>query len=128
MSGQVHHETSDVNSRAILTAGAGLAAGAIAVSALIWLLVVYLSARAAQTGPREFPLAATHEQRLPPEPRLQTNPREDLADLRRAEAAVLGSYGWVDKDAGIVRIPIDEAMRLTLERGLPVRAGEPRKP
>ena len=34
---------------------------------------------------------------------------------------MLDSYGWVDKNAGIVRIPIDEAMKLTLQRGLPTR-------
>jgi len=124
MSGSVRHETSDVNVRAILTVGAGLAAVTVAACAVVWLLVVFLSGREAQTGPREYPLAVTHEQRLPPEPRLQTAPREDLADLRQAEDQVLQSYGWVDKDAGVVRIPIDDAMRLTVERGLPVRAPE----
>jgi len=34
---------------------------------------------------------------------------------------VLESYAWVDKNAGIVRIPIEEAIRLTLQRGLPTR-------
>jgi hypothetical protein len=121
MAGKISYETSDVNVKAILMVGAGLATGTIAVAGVIWVLVVYLSGAAAQTGPREYPLAATHEQRLPPEPRLQTNPREDLGDLRRAEDQVLESYGWVDKDAGIVRIPIDDAMRLTLDRGLPAR-------
>jgi hypothetical protein len=121
MAGKVRYETSDVNVRAILTVGAGLAGGTIAVAAAVWLLVAFLAARSKQTGPREYPLAVTHEQRLPPEPRLQTNPREDLGDLRRAEDQVLESYGWVDKDAGIVRIPIEDAMRLSVERGLPAR-------
>ena len=58
---------------------------------------------------------------MPPEPRLQTNPRQDLRDLRAARRRVLKSYGWVDKNAGVVRIPIDEAMKLTVERGLPAR-------
>jgi hypothetical protein len=35
----------------------------------------------------------------------------------------LSSYGWVDREAGIVRIPIDRAMDLLAERGLPARAG-----
>ena len=126
MSGKVRHETSDVDVKAILTVGAGLAAATLAVSGIVWLLVVYLAGAGTQTGTREFPLAVTYEQRLPPEPRLQTNPREDLAEMRQAEDQVLESYGWVDKDAGVVRIPIDEAMRLTLERGLPSRTQEPR--
>ena len=56
---------------------------------------------------------------MPPEPRLQTNPREDLRELRDAEQDTLTTYGWVDRNAGIVRIPIDEAITLTLQRGLP---------
>jgi hypothetical protein len=124
--GTVGHETSDVDVKAILTVGAGLAALTAVVAAVIWLVVLYLSASEARPVP-EYPLAATHEQRLPPEPRLQTNPREDLADLRKAEDDTLRSYGWVDKDAGVVHIPIGEAMRLTLERGLPARAQEPGK-
>ncbi len=69
----------------------------------------------------EYPLAASQDARLPPEPRLQTNPRQDLKDMRAQEDALLHSYGWVDKNAGVVRIPIDEAIKLTLERGLPAR-------
>ena len=41
---------------------------------------------------------------------------------REREDELLGSYGWVDRNAGVVRIPIDQAKRLLLERGLPVRA------
>ena len=39
---------------------------------------------------------------------------------------MLDSYGWVDKDAGVVRIPIEEAMKLTVERGLAGAASEKR--
>ena len=60
-------------------------------------------------------------QSMPPEPRLQTNPRDDLRDLRMHEDQVLTSYGWVDKNAGVVRIPIDEAMKIVVKQGLPVR-------
>jgi hypothetical protein len=69
----------------------------------------------------DYPLAVGEGNRLPPEPRLQTNPREDLRDLRAKEDAILESYGWVDRNAGVVRIPIDEAMKLTVQRGLPSR-------
>jgi hypothetical protein len=48
-----------------------------------------------------------------------------MFDFRRQEDAVLSGYGWVDKNAGTVRIPIEEAMRLTVERGLPSRADAP---
>ena len=51
--------------------------------------------------------------------------RRTCADLRAHEDELLDTYGWVDKNAGVVRIPIDEAMKLTLQRGLPARQGEP---
>ncbi len=41
---------------------------------------------------------------------------EDLKALRAQEEQILTSYGWVDKEAGIVRIPIDKAMDLALEQ------------
>jgi hypothetical protein len=59
----------------------------------------------------------------PPAPRLQTREPLDLAAFRKEEAEILSTYGTVDKEKGIFRIPIDEAMKLALERGFPV-AGE----
>jgi hypothetical protein len=116
----VKHEESDVNVRAIFGFGAGLLAVAIAIHVLVWLLFLVLSARARTVETPVYPLATTGD-RVPPEPRLQIAPRQDLLDLRAREALILGTYGWIDRNAGIVRIPIDEAVRLTLERGLPVR-------
>jgi len=117
----VHHETSDVNIHAILGFGAGLIGVTASVLFMVWLLFGYFTSREARQAPPEYPLAASQGERLPPEPRLQSSPREDLRELRAAEDDVLGSYGWVDKNAGVVRIPIDEAIRLTLQRGLPTR-------
>ena len=88
---------------------------------MLWLLFSYFSTREARATPREFPLAAEQQNRLPPAPRLQTAPRQDLQDLRGREDAQLNAYGWIDRNAGVVRIPVEEAMRLTVERGLPVR-------
>jgi len=118
---EVHHETSDVNIRAILVSGAGLIVIAVGIHFIVWLLFQYFASREAQRMPPEYPLAVSQGERLPPEPRLQTAPREDLSELRASEDVLLSSYGWVDRNAGIVRIPINEAMRLTLERGLPSR-------
>ena len=66
------------------------------------------------------------EERLPPEPRLQLapghqiHPLDDLKRLRADEDALLHSYGWVDRNAGIVHIPIERAKELLVRRGLPV--------
>ncbi len=45
--------------------------------------------------------------------------------MRAAEDQVLNSYRWIDQSAGIVGLPIDRAMDLVAQRGLPVRANAP---
>jgi hypothetical protein len=112
---------SDVNVGAIFGFGAGLAAVGLAVYLIVWLLFVYFDRRELPEGPTRFPLAVGHEMRLPPEPRLQVNPRDEMRRLRGTQEERLNRYEWVDKSAGVVRIPIAEAMRLTVQRGLPAR-------
>ena len=124
---EVHHEESDVNIRAIFGFGGGLMAVAVVVLLVIYVLFGFFDGRERATVPAEYPLAAQAD-KVPPEPRLQEHPREDLSELRAREDEILTSYGWVDRNAGVVRIPIDAAMKLTLERGLPARAeNEPRR-
>jgi hypothetical protein len=93
----------------------------VVIFGAIRVLTVVLARYRPQPVTAEYPLAAESLRRLPPEPRLQTDPRDDLEHLRETEDRVLESYGWVDRDAGVVRIPIDQAMRLAVERGLPAR-------
>ncbi len=59
-----------------------------------------------------------------PEPRLQVAPEQDLKALRARDDAELHTYAWIDRNTGAVRIPIERAMELLLEKGLPVR-GQP---
>lgn len=56
-----------------------------------------------------------------PEPQLETNERTELNKIRLREEDTLSTYGYIDKDAGVVRIPIERAMELIAQRGLPVR-------
>jgi hypothetical protein len=63
------------------------------------------------------PLAA---QSAPPAPNLQAEPPADLAAYEARQADILSTYGWVDPAAHVVRIPIERAMDLVAERGLPV--------
>jgi hypothetical protein len=56
-----------------------------------------------------------------PSPQLEVNERDQLDDIRLREEETLNSYGWIDKKAGSVRIPIDRAMDLIAQRGLPTR-------
>jgi len=54
-----------------------------------------------------------------PEPRLEENERTEINDFRYSEEQQLNSYGWVDEKAGVAHIPIDQAMQLIAQRGLP---------
>ena len=60
-----------------------------------------------------------------PQPQLQTHPIPDLGTVRAAEDQVLNSYGWVDQQKGIVRIPISQAMDELVQKGVPVRTSAP---
>lgn len=56
-----------------------------------------------------------------PAPQLETDEQTELNDIRLREEDTLSTYGWVDEKTGTVRIPIDRAMELLTQRGLPVR-------
>ena len=120
---EVHYEESDVDIRAIFGFGAALIVAALLIHLITYVLFRYFDVREQRraSAQAEYPLAVGQGNRLPPEPRLQTDPRQDLADLRAKENETLTTYGWVDRNAGVVRIPIDDAIKLTLERGLPAR-------
>lgn len=93
------------------------AIGLLAVGVVVWLgLVPYLLALGYPQATRDVLKGPTV---VPPEPRQQTHPAQDLAAFRAAKQERLTSYGWVDRAQGIVHIPIDEAMKRIAERGLP---------
>jgi hypothetical protein len=56
-----------------------------------------------------------------PQPRLESDETTEINAFRLQEEQTLNSYGWVDEQAGVVRIPIDRAMALVAQRGLPTR-------
>jgi hypothetical protein len=58
-------------------------------------------------------------QQVPPEPRIEEYPAEQLQGIRSREDHILSSYALIDKDHGIVRVPIDKAIDMLAEKGLP---------
>jgi hypothetical protein len=73
------------------------------------------------------PSAMVNAQKQPPEPRLQQHPAQDMRDWRAAEDRASRQYAWIDPDKGIVQIPVERAMDLVVQRGLPVPpAGKPK--
>ena len=75
-----------------------------------------------ESDPKRAIMAEALETQQPPAPRIQTRETLDLAAFKKEEAGILSTYGVVDKEKGTFRIPIDEAVRLTVLRGLPVAA------
>ena len=111
------HETRDFNIRAVALFALALAitlGGSLALMAWVFGL---LQATPAGHSPQGAPIAAVPPQ--PPGPRLQAAPTQDLQELLRADRARLQSYGRVDRSSGMVRMPIDRALQLVLEQGLP---------
>ncbi len=116
------HETSDLKPRTILIFGIALSVTVLLCLAIANWMFHYFAA--VQSGPSLSPLA---KQEAPPGPHLQAQAPEDLRKFRAEEEATLNSYGWVNQQAGIVRIPIDRAMQLLVQRGLPT-SGPPAQP
>src|SRR5437773_2150974 len=118
----------ELDRRAIVAFGIGLALLMIVVLSIVWLMMEVLRAGSVSRDPRPSPLAEANAPKEPPAPRLQSAPVDDMRALRAAEAAALQSYGWVDRDAAIARIPVDRAIDIVAERGLPSVAPVPAAP
>jgi hypothetical protein len=109
-------ERDDVNPRAILWTALGLAVGvAVTLLTAMWL------EHALGLTPKGRPRASTIT--IPsaraPAPELQRSVEDDLKALRAEEDAKMNGYGWIDRKTGTIRIPIERAKQLLLQRGLP---------
>ena len=111
------HEKTDISPKVAVVFGASLVVACLVVFVVAWGLFGYFRTANARY-PRQYPLARVGPPVEPPAPRLQTDPRDELKQLRAEEEKTLDSYGWVDQDQGIVRMPIDRAMQLAVEQGL----------
>jgi hypothetical protein len=116
---EVRFETSDVDASSLLKYGFWLVVTTAVVVVLLWRLYFVFVAQEAARQPPPPVMKVDPEAMTVPLPNLQTLPALDLSEFRAREDSVLHSYGWVDKQASVVRIPIEEAMRILAERGLP---------
>lgn len=112
------YETRDVNTRGIIYFGIALFLVLVFSFVSMRWLFFYFSATQ-PLGPAASPFA--NSRTLPPEPRLQVHPAADLNEVRQSQEELLQSYGWVDRRNGKVHIPIERAVELVYERGLPAR-------
>jgi hypothetical protein len=135
----VAHEESDVNVRAIMQFVVGLLIFSGIVLVLMWYMLKFFERRQEKATPPPAPMALSEKERLPPEPRLQAAPgwevdvgegkkrsialKEPTAEMkivRRQWDEVLLN-GQRDGSGNVVAIPIEEAKRQLIEKGLPTR-------
>jgi len=114
------HETSDVHVWEVGKFAIALALLCIVALGLLFGLFRYFQARDNTAAVKPIDPV-----RVFPQPQLQKTPALDLESIRDAENQRLESYGWVDREKGVVRIPIERAIDLLSQRGLPARAAQP---
>jgi hypothetical protein len=113
------HETTDAEVKPILFFLIGLAL--LLVLALVAMTGLYQFLSSGKTTEVRIDSGLVDSAQIPPAPKLQANPRDDLLSLGDYEKRRLNSYEWVDKNTGMFRIPIDRAMDIVGENGLPTR-------
>jgi hypothetical protein len=123
-------EREDMAPGAVFASLAGLAVVGIVIYFIIIGMYQYLDRYERAHQPLQNPLAVpqadtrhVQPQEIDqfPQPRLETNERMELNDFRLAEEKRLHSYGWVDEKAGVVHIPIERAMKMIVQQGIPLR-------
>ncbi len=118
------HETTDASTRAVVTFAVGLFVFIAASMVLVWVTFTYF-VKHQELGPPASPFENTRKLPPPGVPVLEATPRQDYKEYREQQKETLETYGWVDRKAGVVRLPIDRAMDLLIERGLPVQKAPP---
>jgi hypothetical protein len=113
------YETRDTNTGAILNFLVILAVVLVASGLICWGMFKIFSTHAVDQPASDSPFADTRQ--LPLGPQLQVNPREDWLKFRQGQEDSLHTYGWENRTAGIVHVPIEEAMELLVKKGLPVQ-------
>ncbi|MEO0249743.1 MAG: hypothetical protein ABIN58_09475 [candidate division WOR-3 bacterium] len=114
------YEVQDLAFQATLKFLFGLLGAVFFSLLLMWGFYAWLLPRPAQAELVKPPLETVR--RLPPEPTLQGTPAQDIETYLAQQKARLEQYGWVDQNAGTVHIPIERAIEITAERGLPARS------
>jgi len=116
---RILHEESSIQVKPVLIFALMLVIVSVATFVTVRFLLDYFNVNQTRTEAPLSPLA--DPQPLPPAPRLQVSSGRDLRELRAAEDKILNGYHWVDQQAGIVGIPVSEAMEILAKRGLPTR-------
>ncbi len=116
------YEHTDIDTSVGYTFAMWLAVAMVLSLGIVYGAYYYFEQRhvAQEAASQQYPLAAGREQ-TPPAPRLQTQPFKDVYLLKQGQNDKLNSYGWADKDGGVVHIPIERAMDIVRTQQLNTR-------
>ena len=117
------HELSDLSPKSISVFAVGLAALVVIALLVCYALLVWLITSDARRAEPPNPLAVQPQPMA--QPRLAVEPGRALKTMRQQEEARLKSFGWIDQEKGIVHIPIERAIDILAEKGLPARQTRP---
>jgi hypothetical protein len=117
--GSSGHESRDTGVKLIALSAAGLSIVVVIVFLLMWGTFNLLKTDEAKHDVSLSPLAPAYQ--IPPQPRIEEHPWEQLQQLKARENRELTTYGWQDQKNGIVRIPISRAMDMIAQKGLPTQ-------
>jgi hypothetical protein len=118
----VAYEHADISIQTLVTFAIGLLIVVALSAGLMRVLFVALESQAEARDPQVSPVAATREHQ-PPTPQLLRDEPKNLKTFRDDEDKKLDGYAWVDERGGLARVPIEEAKKLLVKQGLPVRSG-----
>lgn len=121
---EVRFERTDFKPRVAIGIIVGVLVGMWIITGLLYFFFSYLAHQRAVTSPPPLPIEA-YGNPMPPEPRLQGSPRQDLKAMRTREDWTLTHYAWIDKQKGVVAIPIDRAIEILAQRGIPPQKQPP---
>ena len=121
---QTGHEESSVSPRALVIGALILVATVVVCQVALGLWMRDFEKKEERVD-AAFPARTEIQVDQFPQPRLQSNPTIDMAEVTKEERALIGSYGWVDQKKGIARIPVNRAMEILAQKGLPKVAAPP---
>jgi len=116
------HEKKDADVATIVLIAVGVLLLVLLVQLTVWMTLRHL--RLSRAEKEQGPALVNESVKQFPAPRLQIDPAVDLAKMRASDLRDLDSFAWIDQKAGVFRIPIERAMQLLAERGLPDVGGK----
>jgi hypothetical protein len=115
----------EIDLKTILGFTGALVAVTLIVLAVMWWMSDSFKQQEEANDRAPSPIPEARLDPIPPGPRLQPSPPRDMDELRAKDRQALDTYGWVDPARGVARIPIERAIEMAAEKGLPsARPGE----